>query len=496
MPDASHIMTRHPVGVRHFGIVSFVSILYWAYLVFVTQPILVHDAQGYRDIGGVVYEKGALEYFRTGPNREPVYPFLVAAAMRLADMVSCSYESALKVFQIFILFLTQLLTFLLLQRMGISRLPTLLILFYIGFSPGLVNSALSVFSEIATYPFVLGIVLLSAAAWEMVQQEKKIFPIGVALGLVFAGMTLIKGIYEMIFPVFLLPFLYLGIRAYRNNRRIFSNTVLFLVVTVLTFQFCIMSYKCLNKKYNGLFRLTDRGAWALYGNTARRMETMTPKRVAAGLAYNVLEMDSCSSLLGREECSFWDLPYSDRLAREKNYEVMSTVPREQWDSRLLAASLEKILQNPFQYLALLSFDWIHMFFWESTRIGFVVYPDWMDHIFDHQFIKKGLRMLGGGFSLAASLYGGWIVYKNRRRLFLNGGQEQGSMPACFFALLIIFLHVGFYSLFSTLPRYALPIAPLFLAMTGYWLQQFLVRNFSSTPWESKTASLSAVLKSG
>ena len=34
-----------------------------------------------------------------------------------------------------------------------------------------------------------------------------------------------------------------------------------------------------------------------------------------------------------------------------------------------------------------------MLFWESTRIGFVIYPRWLMHLYDFSLFKNGLRLL-------------------------------------------------------------------------------------------------------
>ncbi len=457
-------------------IVTAVLLLYWFYLAFVTQPIMVHDAKGYEDLGRIIHDQGVRAYFVTGPNREPIYPFLIAAAMQFAS--GLPYEGILKVFQFTLLFSTLLLTFWLLRRAQISFPLSAVIVFYLGISPALVNSALSVYSEIVTYVFVVGLVALSAVSWEKLQSHSapKVLALGVGLGILFVGITLSKGIYEMIFPLFLIPFGVLGVRVWRmKDKTRLKNVIVFVLSAVLVFQFCIICYKSLNKKYNGLYTLTDRGAWALYGNTARRQEPLSAKRFLAGIAYNVLEYSGCESIFGKEACLFWDIPTSDRLAAEKNYEVIRDFPPEQRDPQLLKLSVNKVLNNPLQYIVLTSFDWIHMFFWESTTIGFVAYPDWLDKIFDFVYFQKGLRLLIGILSLSATLCVAWQVWCEREKLFNIKKNEICTVPVMFFAVYLIILHVTLYSLFATVPRFALPIAPLYLLLIAYNMQIVILR---------------------
>ena len=463
MPDPSK--SRQGPQESPFILIIFIFLsLYWVYLAFVTQPVLVYDAKGYEDLGTMITQKGWVGYFTTGPNREPVYPFLIATAMRWAH--GGPYQAILKIVQVFSLLLTEILAFLLLKRANVSRTITALALFYIGISPALVNSALSVYSEIVTYPFILGIILAGSAGWDAVQKgrDKAALALGIALGGLFVAITLIKGIYEIIVPLFLIPYAVLAVKAWMaKNKHVFKRAVILLTASVLVFQFCIVGYKSLNKKYNGLFSLTDRGAWALYGNTARRQEPLTVKKFFAGIAYNVLERDGCDALFGPEACVFWDLPTSDRLAVEKNYETMREFPPDKHDSHLLQLSFEKIIHNPFQYVLLTGFDWVHMFFWESTRIGFVAYPDWMDKIFDCPLFQKSLRLGVGFLSLGSTLFVACSMAKRKGR----GNRGAPVDPTIFLTIYMIFWHVTLYSMFSTLPRYALPIAPLYLLIIAF-----------------------------
>ena len=59
--------------------------------------------------------------FKTGPNREPVYPLLVSISMKMADLFVVSYQKILAAFQILILFLTQILSLKILKRLRVSK---------------------------------------------------------------------------------------------------------------------------------------------------------------------------------------------------------------------------------------------------------------------------------------------------------------------------------------------------------------------------------------
>jgi len=110
------------------------SILYWIYLFFTSDPIVVFDAIGYEQLGRMISQEGWIKFFETGPNREPLYPFLISISMRIADILSISYLEIQKLFQIMILLSAQILTLRLFKLLDISKKIIPFILLYIGFS--------------------------------------------------------------------------------------------------------------------------------------------------------------------------------------------------------------------------------------------------------------------------------------------------------------------------------------------------------------------------
>ena len=449
----------------------FILLLYWIYLAFVTQPILVHDAKGYQDLGSLIYQQGWPAYFISGPNREPIYPLLIAWAMRLAG--EGSYLIVLKCFQIGTMLATVCLFIALLRRANISRRIILVALFYLGLSPAFVNSGLSVYSEIVTYPVILGIVLLASAAWQRLQKDSlgHAAAWGCSLGVLFVAITLAKGIYEIIFPLFLIPFVIWGIKSWRMKKlHQLRNVSIFILTTLMIFVTCIGYYKSLNQKYNGLFTLTDRGAWALYGNTARRQQPLTVNKFFAGVAYNLLEEEGCRKFFKEETCRFWDVSTSDQIAATKNYEVIKEFRPQDRDRHFAELVRDQILLNPLQYVLLAGLDWVHMFFWESTRIGFVAYPDWADAILDWAPFAKGLRFGVGVTCLLATLFAMVFLWQNRDTQRESACYSTKLWSGLFFAVYLIVCHVTLYSLFATVPRFAFPIAPLLIFVVACAVQ--------------------------
>ena len=89
-------------------LVFLTTFLYWIYLVFTSRMTIAFDAIDYESLGKMLAEKGWIEFFRTGPHREPFYPALIAVCMRLGNFFGLSYQLIQVLIQFLILFLTQI----------------------------------------------------------------------------------------------------------------------------------------------------------------------------------------------------------------------------------------------------------------------------------------------------------------------------------------------------------------------------------------------------
>ncbi len=457
-----------------FLIILFGIFVYWMYLAFVTEPILVHDAKGYEDLGRMIYQKGWEAYFVSGPNREPIYPFLVSWSMHIAN--TGSYADVLKCFQIVLLSASAFLFLKLLQRACLSKKIIVLAMLYLGISPAIVNASFSMFSEGVTYSFVLGIVLVSSVAWRSLPKDTSAhaLALGLGLGVLFVLILMVKGVYEKIFPLFLIPFVFLALHAWRvKNNKILKNSVVFLLSAIIVFGTCVFGYKSLNKKYNGVFVLTDRAAWAFYAAAARRQMPLSAESFGAAVTYCLFEEEGCKRFFSAEHCQSWHVRVAEHLGAEKNYEVSAKFPLQQQNEELFKAAFEKISENPLQYALLVGLEWVHMFFWENTRTGFVAYPDWLDKIFDCAPFAKGLRFAAGGISFLATLFAIFFLWKNKKGLLDHSREKENFVPILFFSVYLIVCHVTFYSLFAIVSRHALPIAPLFILVVAFTTQILL-----------------------
>ncbi|MDP2652858.1 MAG: hypothetical protein Q8Q08_02380 [Candidatus Omnitrophota bacterium] len=475
MPEKSFHRPDPGRQLRLFLWVLFPALfLYWAYLSFVTQMIVVHDSVNYEFLGRLIKDQGFPAYFQTGPHREPFYPILIALAMRLAEGMSLSYQTVLKVLQFIFLFLTQLLALRLMVRLNISPVLTGICLFYMGISPAFVNAALSLYSEIAAFPFAVLIVLAGGRVWTSLAEAppRKAALGGAGLGAVFVFATLSKAIFQLVAALFIAGFAAVAVSAVlRKQPKTFRNILCFLAAFVLVYQGAVTCYKWANWTGNGTFTFTDRGAWALYGSTARRMEPLPGHRLLAAVAFAPGE-EFCGKVANPEDCVFWSYRTSDDLGVNKLYELIGQGMSNQDINRtLLRFSIEKAVHNPAQYAILMAVEGLKMFFWESTGIGFVAYPDWLSAAHSLPLFKHGLRYLLAILTVLALGYGILVSWRGRRAVFCLSPPPEDRVLITGWITALILAHIISYSFFFILNRYVLPLAPLYIILIALFLQK-------------------------
>ena len=451
------------------------SICYWIYLFFTSSPTIAHDAISYENLGRMLSREGWLKYFQTGPNREPLYPFLISISMSIADLFSISYIPIQKLLQIFLLFGTQILSLGLLNKLDINDDIAALTVLYIGLSPALVNSALSLFSEIAAYPLILGIMYALVKAWRSILRADpslKMASLALGTGVLFMLIISVKAIFEYLFLVMLVPFLGLIIYSVlQKNRKQAMSAVTYTVIAFCSVFLFLDAFKSLNQKYNGIYALTNRGAWMLYGTVERRLIPLTPRKVFAALAM-VPGDGVCNALFGKEECFHWTFDQTMNLGVEKLGELDALgAPLGQVDAKLMELSKNRILDNPLQYGFFHLVEGGRMFFWESTQVGFVTYPAWLSQLFLFAPFKNGLRLIMGILSAAAFFYLLTFTCRNRRLLLSTDHGDSEKAQLCFFLFLTMFIFIQLYSFFCILTRYSFPIVPLYILGIGVLLQR-------------------------
>ena len=439
-------------------IVRGLSLFYWVYLGLNTRMVISCDALGYEDFGKLIQQHGFIPaYFEHGPNREPIYPLLVASSMYFAQISGIAYTKIMAAYGVFILILTQILTHTIQRLLNIRAGICALALAYMAISPALNNSAFSLYSEIAAAPFIPGIVLVSHQLWQAIAKNnaKAATGWGGFLGVLLAGAALIKAVFELISPAYLLIFI--GSACYADRKRPIRTQacVAGLLAALALFYIPITGYKYLNQKYNDHFVITDRGPWALYGNTTRRQEPLTLKRFLAGLAYAAGE-GLCAEIFTAQECDFWSFRKSDDLGYTKISQLRNQYSTDKEVTRqLIRLSTEQALKNPTQYALLTGTEGLKMFFWESTQIGFVSYPVWLEQIYKNKRGKNCLRLVVALLTSAALIF----VWAQCLR--------RGAPAPLLAAGLLMFLFIFFYSFFFILTRYALPVVPLHVIIIAY-----------------------------
>ena len=464
--------TTSKIDKRIPSLIIFVMLLtlfFLSYLALTSQLIIFHDSIGYQNLAEMFTRGQWKEYFTTGPSREPLYSLVIALAMRIAQWQNLDYLAVQVMIQVTILILSQFLTYKLLKKMQISDGICALTLAYMGFSPALTSSGLILFSEIITYPIVLWLILSLSQAWSALkivslkQNITNAFQFAVPALLI----TLTKASFELIIPIVLTPFLWITYQSLRKgNKKIAVNALIFIVTVFCFLELPIVAYKLVNQHYNGVYALTDRGPEALYGNTARRMQPISKERIQTALAY-MAGPDVCSKLYG-ERCLPWAFLASDILGNDKIKSLRSQgLTRPQINDLCIKESMTSVLENPIQYFLLSLIESFKILFWEVPEISYVVYPDAIDKIYNGLWLRYPLRF-------AMALVSGWVVllgvaqaWTNRKRFFDPDQDFDERTSLHFFLLLIIIVFTGLHSIFLILPRYALPVAPLFLALIAW-----------------------------
>ena len=429
------------------------------------------DAVGYESLGRTLAEKGWANYLLNGPTREPFYPLLVSISMRIGTFFSFPYQPIQAFLQLLILFITQLLMLRILRLLEINDWISAFTILYLGVSPAIVNSALCLFSEIATYPFILAIILLMRQSWISFSGPKsRTILFAIASGLAFVLMTLTKGIFEVIVPVFAGLF-FLSTLLIRN-RRFILNALMFFVIALTVFYALISGYKLANKIFNGNFVITNRGAVMFYGGTARRAEPLTCERFLTSLAF-VPGEGVCEAIFGKEKCFFWSSAKSDEFGYAKVGELTAMGLRpEEVDKQIAWAAFKKILRNPVQSFLLWFMEGLKMIFWESTQVGFVSYSAGLTKLFCWPPLKNGLRLLMAILTFVGLVYLVSFLLRVRKSIF---DPKENIKILLFLIAIFIFLFTGAHALCIILIRYAFPMVPLYLIISAFVMQKRIFR---------------------
>ena len=452
--------------------------IWWGYLFFSSQMLIVHDACGYQDLGRLLSEKGWAEYFKTGPHREPLYPLLISISMRLGRFFGISYHYFQKAIQILFLFMTQMLLFFVMKKLKIHNAIILVLLLYFGLSPALVNAAFSLYSEIAAFPFVVLIVIMFIYSLNKLlgQENTAVVKAAVLTAVTFVLAVFSKGIFLYIFHLIMLAAFILWVRfCFKRNRLFAKKFAVYLFTTVFVFNLCVFLYMWMNKKFNGQFELTNRYAGAFFGVAYKRTNKLTGRILAAHVV-SIPGWGACRVFFTEEECRYCEFYASDSYYMGATLQSrIQGLPKEKRNRATFDFAFERIKSNASAYILLTLIEAPKILFWESTKIGFVKYPDWLDKVYSNRLFKDGLRLTSSAVTAFSVLFAFFNLVK-KRDLFFEDSKKGRRVQIMGFTIFIIFAFAGLYSLFLILTRYALPIVSLYFLCIAYSAQPQQIRS--------------------
>lgn len=465
---------------KPISVVFLICWVYWGYLSFASQMSIKFDAADYEFIGRLIYEKGWLEFFKTGPHREPLYPLVIAVSMRMADSLSIPYQTVQKGLQVLILFVTQLFVLDLLGRLKVREGIKWLTLLYIGFSPAIVNSTFSLFAEIITYPFVLAIVSFGVLSWRAVfgDGSRRLVALALLTALSFVLATFGKGVFHYVLWLYLIVFAAAGCYAQlKANSKVLWNSLSYCVVVLLTFHMFIIPFKLANQRYNGNYVFTNRFADLLFGNAVKRSNPLSARMIFAHLA-SVPGAGICRVFFTEEECRYCEFQMADYYRSTLLEKLKHNTSQDKVTAEVISRAIQKTAENPAQYVLLTFMESLRMPFWESTQLGNVVYPAWLQKLYDFVWFKNFIRLLMSLATYFSFFYLLQYVVRNRAQLtdFKSAVSERAQM--CFFILFLVMSYTALHSLFSIVTRYALPISFLYLLGIAFFLEQRLLERGS------------------
>lgn len=437
---------------------------YWGYLLYSTRPMLVYDAVGYVSMGRTIADQGFSAYFQASLPREPFFPSLLALALKLETLTSIPFPYYVKAELMLCLLLTMLGVFYLVRLMGSGGVAAGLAAFYVGVSPIILNSTLWLWSEAAALPWAVWGVVSAVHTWRSARDGAGVgwsSVLAVLTTLLFIGFTAVKASVAAVFLLFIIPFFIAAFIVLVRGSA--GRAVSFLFAALLSaalFGATLEWYKLINLKANGSYALTNRVEMALYGNTVRRLQPLDKDKLNQAIL-SVPRLGFCEKYYGRA-CVYWSFQTSDAISeRAIQHLTARGIPLSEQRAFFLKSSFELMLKNPLQQTGLCALEAAKMLFWEN-RLYFVKYPEWLAHIFSSMMFTYILCFTWVLFSLVSLLYAivAWL--------------KRGDMEALLVAWFIV-CFMAAHSIFFVDIRYAVPIAPLFVALTFHMFSRIFYR---------------------
>ncbi len=417
------------------------------------------DAIGYHGLGETFQRQDWGAYFLNGPNREPGYPLLVAASLTLGQWTGVDYQVILKAVQLILLGTAQLLVWRWLYLLGASSAGIMLAVGYIGFSPALLNAALSMYSEILIIPILVTLILAHVYWGQALCGQKRWTTVfwSIWIALLWLACIFVKAVFWYVFLMYWPLLMMVLIGKLSPGKRVWalSGWILAAVIVVASVQ----SYLNIQFSYNGSRMLTDRGNYIFYANTVRRTAVIDHQRALAGVL-SVPGEGVCNALMRPEDCWYWGILNQDKIGFAPLMAwSQSRLSGKQRDDRLFAMGFDAIKTNPGQYVLYTFFEAFKMLFWESTQVSYVQYPPWLEGLYAKGIVKNLWRLFPALISLWAFM--ALVVHM--------WGLRQAQWDRSFSVivlLLVIVLLSGMYALATIVTRYAFMFGPLWI---GLWV---------------------------
>ena len=432
---------------------------WWGYLAATSQMLISADAIGYHNLGVMFQKQDWGTYFLTGPNREPGYPLLVAAGLALGQWTGVDYQIILKIAQLFLLGAAQLLVWRWLFLLGAPAAGIMVAVGYIGFSPALINAALSMYSEILIIPILVSFVLAHMYWWPAVVDGKRWKAIFLSswIALLWLACIFIKAVFWYVFLVYWVLVMMALVWKLPAAKRGWALGGWVLAAVIVGGS--VQSYLNIQAFYNGSRMLTDRGSYLFYANTVRRTAALSSGRALAG-ALSIPGEGVCNALMRKEDCWYWGIANQDEIgfAPLKAWSS-SRLNGQQRDDRLFALGSAAIKTNPCQYALYTFFESFKMLFWESTQVSFVQYPPWLNKLYAKGLVKNIWRLVPAmisAWAFVVLVVHGWGLRQEPWRKYFS----------VMVVLLVIVLLSGVYSLATIVTRYAFMFGPLW---AGLWV---------------------------
>lgn len=455
--------------------VFLICFCYWGYHYANSTMLISQDAIGYEEIATVMKNEGLKGYLKDDLTREPLYPLTISYSMRIAEIVGMPYQKIQMLFQFGALFITQVLLYYLLTVLKIdSRIKNFTVLYY-GFSPAILNSALSLYSEIAALPFVLLIVISAYKSWDSAPNGSYLSLVSdsILTAIAFLGAIFVKAIFQYIFLLYIIIFLIrIGVAALKKNMKLATNMIVYVFLSVSIVGGSCIYYRYLNLKYNGHFDFANRYDSLLYGNAGKRTEKLDGKKFMAHIV-SIPGENFCRRFYSADECDYCTFKYADYYRGTFLNQHLIQLPHNQWQTKTLKLTIEKIFEKPVQYAVLTILEALKMGFWESTNIGFVDYPPFIDRFYENGIIRNGIRLFVSVLTYVSLIYAFVFVIMNYKKGNRSDEVITIRLKILAFVFLIIMSFTALYSLFSILTRFSFPIVSLYFICFACLLQSKL-----------------------